>query len=154
MAFAASPTVGEEVTFNMIPTISSSTIGVVHLKDSENAPLTVASALSSYQPSTSGSTRRCSACILSPTPFPELTPPPQVSWPFLHAFPLRGDVGLICELALGVVSFYYNRFESGAATESAVVFALTIVVYHYVALALTTITWRLSPFHPLAKFSG
>ena len=67
---------------------------------------------------------------------------------------MRGDVGLVLELALGTIMYAYRRSVSGSSVGGAWAFAFGMVAYHYLALAIATILWRISPFHPLAKFPG
>lgn len=67
---------------------------------------------------------------------------------------MRGDVGLVLELALGTIMYAYRRSVVGSNIGASLAFAFGIVAYHYLALAVATIIWRISPFHPLAKFPG
>lgn len=67
---------------------------------------------------------------------------------------MRGDVGLVLELALAVASFAYDRNVVGSSVNNALSFALSMVSLNYLSLAVATICWRLSPFHPLARFPG
>ena len=67
---------------------------------------------------------------------------------------MRGDVGLVLEFALGTIMYAYRRSVLGSSVGAAVAFAFSMVAYHYLALAVATILWRISPLHPLAKFPG
>ncbi|CAL1701534.1 unnamed protein product [Somion occarium] len=73
---------------------------------------------------------------------------------YVHKFPMRGDVGLLLEVALGGVIYAYQRSVQGATAGSALLFAISMIAYQYLSLALITVLWRISPFHPLAKFPG
>ncbi len=67
---------------------------------------------------------------------------------------MRGDVGLVLEFALGTIMYAYRRSATGSSIGAALAFARSVVACHYLALAVATILWRISPFHPLAKFPG
>lgn len=58
------------------------------------------------------------------------------------------------EFALGAASFFYSHIILGSEIGSGLVFATSVVLCHYLALAVVTIAWRISPFHPLYKFPG
>ena len=67
---------------------------------------------------------------------------------------MRGDVGLMLEFALGATLFLFRHTIQGAAVGNAIKFAFNMVAVHYLSLAAATVAWRLSPFHPLAKYPG
>lgn len=58
------------------------------------------------------------------------------------------------EFTLGATLFLFRHILQGAAIGSAIKFAFSMVAVHYLSLAAATVTWRLSPFHPLAKYPG
>ncbi|OCH83852.1 hypothetical protein OBBRIDRAFT_808690, partial [Obba rivulosa] len=73
---------------------------------------------------------------------------------YVHKYPMRGDVGLLTEVALGVASFAYKRVVEGSGFGSAFGFALSIIFVHFASLALATVLYRISPLHPLYRFPG
>ncbi|EMD30730.1 hypothetical protein CERSUDRAFT_101048 [Gelatoporia subvermispora B] len=73
---------------------------------------------------------------------------------YIHKWPMRGEVGLLTEVALGAAAFAYKRMVEGGGIGSAVGFALSIVLVHFASLALATVLYRISPFHPLYDFPG
>lgn len=76
----------------------------------------------------------------------------QVSCAYLHKSPMRGDVALVLGLTTACALYAVRRVSASASTS--VLFAATMLVYHLGTIALATISYRLSPFHPLARFPG
>lgn len=78
----------------------------------------------------------------------------QISCFYVHSHPIRGDLGLAFEFALALASYAYHRSAFGSSMGIALPFAFSVVAYHCLSLVAATIAWRISPFHPLARFPG
>ncbi|KZV71626.1 cytochrome P450 [Peniophora sp. CONT] len=76
------------------------------------------------------------------------------SFIFVHRHPLRGDTAVAAELSAFVVSYGLLHFLDGASHGAALLAALRLVALQIATLALFTLAYRISPFHPLARFPG
>lgn len=67
---------------------------------------------------------------------------------------MRGDHAALAEVvAVGLV-FAIERSVGGAGTFQALGFAISMVALQIFSMAAVTVAYRISPFHPLAKFPG
>lgn len=73
---------------------------------------------------------------------------------YVHRRPLRGDTAVVAELSALVVSYLLLHFLDGASHGAALLAALRLVALQITTLALLTLAYRVSPFHPLARFPG
>lgn len=67
---------------------------------------------------------------------------------------MRGDIGLMTEVALGALLYVIDRSVGGASFTKAVGFAFSMVALHFLSVVVSTVAYRLSPLHPLYKFPG
>ncbi|KAH7926174.1 cytochrome P450 [Leucogyrophana mollusca] len=74
-----------------------------------------------------------------------------LSWVFLHFQKIRGDIALALETLIFVAIYLVNH---AAGHSNPLRRALGFLVIHALTLVSVTVTYRLSPFHPLARFPG
>jgi hypothetical protein len=67
---------------------------------------------------------------------------------------MRGDFWLALEILAAVGLFSTERYTHGASTLSALSSTAATISCHVVALIASAVLYRLSPFHPLARFPG
>ena len=75
----------------------------------------------------------------------------QVSWRFLNRCTIYGDYALVGFTAACSLLYLGIRTNN---VESALHLTIGIAGTYVLSLGLATISYRLSPFHPLAKYSG
>lgn len=73
---------------------------------------------------------------------------------FVHRHPLRGDTAVVVEVSAIVVSYLLLHFLDGAENGAALLAAFKLVALQITSLALFTLAYRVSPYHPLARFPG
>jgi hypothetical protein len=67
---------------------------------------------------------------------------------------MRGDIWLVLEILGGIGLFLTERHTYGCSTLSALSSVARIISCHITALITSAVLYRLSPWHPLAKFPG
>ncbi|EMD40439.1 hypothetical protein CERSUDRAFT_91160 [Gelatoporia subvermispora B] len=77
-----------------------------------------------------------------------------ISTVYVHKSPIRGDVALVWEVALAATAYISKHSVEGCSAFASMAFALSFVLIHIGTIALATVLYRISPFHPLAKFPG
>ncbi|KAI0341085.1 cytochrome P450 [Trametopsis cervina] len=73
------------------------------------------------------------------------------SWVVLNRHSIRGEYGLLIVIVAPALLYYQIRTYYA---EPALKITLEIVGYYVLTLSLATVSYRLSPFHPLAKYPG
>ncbi|KDR69574.1 hypothetical protein GALMADRAFT_145320 [Galerina marginata CBS 339.88] len=73
---------------------------------------------------------------------------------FLHKKVIRGDVALVLESSLFLAVFAAYTTTLGIDASTSLRLSALAVVYHISTIVLTTVSYRLSPFHPLWSFPG
>ncbi|EMD41365.1 hypothetical protein CERSUDRAFT_89930 [Gelatoporia subvermispora B] len=76
-----------------------------------------------------------------------------VSAVYVHRRPMGGDIALVSEIAFGAAMYALKRSVEDSSSGSTM-FAISMVLIHFGTVALATALYRLSPFHPLARFPG
>lgn len=74
----------------------------------------------------------------------------QISWAYVHRNTVRGDYALLFFTTAALILYAVNHSICDHALKSTV----TLSAMYSVSLALTTIGYRLSPWHPLASYPG
>jgi hypothetical protein len=77
----------------------------------------------------------------------------QLSTVFLHQHPIRGDVAVFFEFSLCLALYFSTRLQ-GEAVLAGLASTAAAIACHLLSLVVSTVLYRLSPFHPLAKFPG
>jgi hypothetical protein len=75
----------------------------------------------------------------------------QISWVFLNRHTVHGDHALVGFIAASAMSYYYFQARD---PNNALILSLELILTYVITLSSTTIFYRLSPFHPLAKYPG
>ncbi|KZV69241.1 cytochrome P450 [Peniophora sp. CONT] len=71
----------------------------------------------------------------------------------IHRHPIQGDTALLLILIQGILAFVYNYVHEQRFVESACG-ALLGTAQLLLTLVASTVAYRLSPYHPLARFPG
>ncbi|KAI0319094.1 cytochrome P450 [Amylostereum chailletii] len=71
----------------------------------------------------------------------------------VHRRPIRGELAAVAEAAFFAV-LCVAEYLNGHTVPTAILYSSLWIVQQLSALALVTVAYRLSPFHPLAKFPG